>query len=199
MDLGRFQAIYTWEWGHRLLGRLIGFAFAIPLVFFWGTGRLPAGLKPKLVGILALGALQGAVGWWMVASGLSGRVEVAQERLAIHLLLASLTLAAIVWLAVGLERATRERNACRAGCMSLAGCPAGAGLRADRSRRACRGLARRAHLQHLAADGRALRPAARASAAAVAVVGEPRRQHHHGAIRSSHDRLLRACCSRSRR
>jgi cytochrome c oxidase assembly protein subunit 15 len=104
MDLGWFQAIYTWEWGHRLLGRLIGIAFAVPLVFFWATGRLPAALQPKLLGILALGALQGAVGWWMVASGLSGRVEVAQERLATHLILASLTLAAIVWVAVGLER-----------------------------------------------------------------------------------------------
>jgi cytochrome c oxidase assembly protein subunit 15 len=110
MDLGRFQAIYTWEWGHRLLGRLIGFAFAIPLVFFWVSGRLPAGLKPKLIGILALGALQGAVGWWMVASGLSGRVEVAQERLAIHLLLASAMLAAIVWIAVGLEREAEART-----------------------------------------------------------------------------------------
>jgi cytochrome c oxidase assembly protein subunit 15 len=61
-------------------------------------------LKPKLLAVLALGALQGAVGWWMVISGLSGRVEVAQERLAIHLILASLTLAAIVWIAVGLQR-----------------------------------------------------------------------------------------------
>jgi heme a synthase len=104
MDLSRFQAIYTWEWGHRLLGRFIGLAFALPLIFFWFTGRLPAGLKPKLLVVLALGALQGVVGWWMVASGLSGRVEVAQERLAIHLLLASLTLAAIVWIAVGRER-----------------------------------------------------------------------------------------------
>jgi cytochrome c oxidase assembly protein subunit 15 len=110
MDLGRFQAIYTWEWGHRLLGRLIGFAFAIPLVFFWVGGRLPAGSRPKLLGILALGALQGAVGWWMVASGLSGRIEVAQERLAIHLLLASVTLAAIVWIATGLERDTEART-----------------------------------------------------------------------------------------
>jgi cytochrome c oxidase assembly protein subunit 15 len=109
MDLGWFQAIYTWEWGHRLLGRLIGFAFALPLIFFWVTGRLPATLKPKLLGVLALGALQGAVGWWMVASGLSGRVEVAQERLAIHLLLASLTLAAIVWIATGLARESDAR------------------------------------------------------------------------------------------
>jgi heme a synthase len=104
MDLHRFQAIYTWEWGHRLLGRVIGVAFAIPLIFFWACGRLRAGLKPKLLGVLALGALQGAVGWWMVASGLSGRVEVAQERLAIHLLLASMTLSAIVWIAAGLDR-----------------------------------------------------------------------------------------------
>jgi cytochrome c oxidase assembly protein subunit 15 len=104
MDLSRFQAIYTWEWGHRLLGRLIGLAFALPLIFFWARGRLPAALKPKLLAVLALGALQGAVGWWMVISGLSGRVEVAQERLAIHLILASLTLAAIVWIAVGLQR-----------------------------------------------------------------------------------------------
>jgi cytochrome c oxidase assembly protein subunit 15 len=109
MGLGQFQAIYAWEWGHRLLGRLIGFAFALPLMFFWASGRLPAGSKPKLLGILGLGALQGAVGWWMVASGLSGRVEVAQERLAIHLLLASLTLAAIVWIAVGLGRETEAR------------------------------------------------------------------------------------------
>src|SRR5690242_20327231 len=55
MDLGWFQAIYIWEWGHRLLGRLIGIAFAVPLVFFWATGRLPAALQPKLLGILALG------------------------------------------------------------------------------------------------------------------------------------------------
>jgi cytochrome c oxidase assembly protein subunit 15 len=109
MDLAWFQAIYTWEWAHRLLGRLIGFALAIPLIFFWWSGRLSPGLKPKLLGVLALGALQGAVGWWMVASGLSGRVEVAQERLAIHLVLASLTLAAIVWIAVGLERASEVR------------------------------------------------------------------------------------------
>jgi cytochrome c oxidase assembly protein subunit 15 len=109
MDLTWFQAIYTWEWAHRLLGRLIGFAFALPLILFWWSGRLSAALKPKLVGVLALGALQGAVGWWMVASGLSGRVEVAQERLAIHLLLASLTLAAIVWIATGLARESEAR------------------------------------------------------------------------------------------
>ena len=103
MTLGEFQTIFYWEWGHRILGRIIGLAFALPLAFFWLRGVLPSALKPKLVGLLALGGLQGAVGWWMVKSGLSGRVDVAQERLAIHLLLASITLTCLIWLAVGLK------------------------------------------------------------------------------------------------
>ena len=102
MTLAEFRTIFFWEWGHRLLGRLIGLAFALPLAWFWLRGQIPPGLNPKLLGVLALGALQGVVGWWMVASGLVDRVEVAPERLAIHLLLASLTLVALVWLAVGL-------------------------------------------------------------------------------------------------
>ena len=103
MDVGQFKIIFFWEWGHRLLGRIIGFAFALPLAFFWITGRLQGALKWKCLGLLALGGLQGAVGWWMVKSGLTGRVEVAQERLAVHLLLASLTLSFLVWLAVSLR------------------------------------------------------------------------------------------------
>ncbi|MBV9636271.1 MAG: COX15/CtaA family protein [Methylobacteriaceae bacterium] len=102
MSLTDFQFIYSVEWFHRLLGRLIGVAFILPLAWFWTSGRLPANLKPKLVALLGLGALQGAVGWWMVTSGLSDRVEVSQYRLAVHLLLASLTYAALIWLAVGL-------------------------------------------------------------------------------------------------
>ncbi len=109
MDLARFKVIYAWEWGHRLLGRLIGLAFALPLAWFWLRRRLGGELTLKLVGVLALGALQGVVGWWMVASGLVHRVEVAQERLAIHLLLASLTLAALVWIATGLKPRADER------------------------------------------------------------------------------------------
>ncbi|VTZ27824.1 Heme A synthase [Methylocella tundrae] len=107
MDLGGFKFIFFWEWSHRLLGRLIGLATLLPLIFFWARGQLPAALKPKLIGVLALGALQGFVGWWMVKSGLTGRVEVAQERLAIHLMLASLTFAVLVWLAASL----REKRA----------------------------------------------------------------------------------------
>jgi heme a synthase len=102
MDLAGFQVIYGWEWSHRLLARLIGVAFVVPLIWFWVRDRLPPGLKPKLLGILALGALQGVVGWWMVASGLVLRNEVAQERLAIHLLLAALIFVACLWVAGGL-------------------------------------------------------------------------------------------------
>src|ERR1700730_7832607 len=108
MDLGGFKFIYFFEWAHRLLGRLIGAVMGVPLIFFWARGFLPPGFKPKLLGILALGGLQGFVGWWMVKSGLSDRVEVAQERLAIHLLLASLTFAALVWLAASLKRGVAQ-------------------------------------------------------------------------------------------
>ena len=108
MTLAEFKVIYFWEWSHRLLGRLIGVVFALPLVWFWIRGMLPAGLKGRLTGILALGGLQGLVGWWMVSSGLSNRVEVAPERLATHLLLACLTFAALVWIAVGLKPAMAE-------------------------------------------------------------------------------------------
>jgi cytochrome c oxidase assembly protein subunit 15 len=103
MDLGGFKFIYFWEWSHRLIGRLLGLALLIPLAGFWATGRLPGALKVKLLGVLALVGFQGFVGWWMVSSGLSDRVEVAQQRLAVHLLLASLTLASLVWLAASLK------------------------------------------------------------------------------------------------
>jgi heme a synthase len=103
MDLRGFKFIFFFEWGHRILGRLIGSVMAVPLIFFWAKGLLPSGFKPKLLGVLVLGGLQGFVGWWMVKSGLSERVEVAQERLAIHLLLASVTFAALVWLAASVR------------------------------------------------------------------------------------------------
>lgn len=108
MDLSGFKFIFFFEWSHRLLGRLIGAAMALPLIFFWMRGFLPPSFKLKLLGVLALGALQGGVGWWMVKSGLTERVEVAQERLAIHLLLASVTFAALVWLAASLKRRAAE-------------------------------------------------------------------------------------------
>jgi cytochrome c oxidase assembly protein subunit 15 len=104
MSLGAFKVIYLWEYGHRLLGRLIGLAFAVPLAFFWLRGRLPRRLGRGLAGILALGFGQGLLGWYMVESGLADRVEVSQYRLAAHLGLALAIYGVILWLALGLVR-----------------------------------------------------------------------------------------------
>ena len=97
MSLEAFKAIFWWEWGHRFLGRLIGAAFALPLAWFWLAGRLRSDLKAPLAGLLLLGGLQGFVGWFMVQSGLSERVEVSQYRLALHLALAFLVLGGLLW------------------------------------------------------------------------------------------------------
>jgi heme a synthase len=97
MTLAAFQTIFWWEWSHRLLGRAIGVVYLLPFLWFLWRGGLSAELKRRLWLIFGLGALQGAVGWWMVASGLSERVEVSQYRLATHLVLALLIFAAVVW------------------------------------------------------------------------------------------------------
>ena len=97
MSLSEFKTIFWWEWSHRLLGRVIGAVYLLPFLFFLWRGMLGGELKRRLWLIFGLGALQGAVGWWMVASGLSQRVEVSQYRLATHLVLALLIFAAIVW------------------------------------------------------------------------------------------------------
>jgi cytochrome c oxidase assembly protein subunit 15 len=97
MSLDEFKEIFWWEWSHRLLGRVIGAAYLLPFLWFLWRGWLAADLKRRLWGIFALGGLQGAVGWWMVASGLSERVEVSQYRLATHLILALIIFSAIVW------------------------------------------------------------------------------------------------------
>jgi heme a synthase len=99
MSLDDFKTIYWWEWGHRLLGRVIGVVLLVPLVWFWWRGWMDRRLGSALAGIFALGAVQGAVGWWMVASGLSERVNVSQYRLAFHLTLACIIYAALVWTA----------------------------------------------------------------------------------------------------
>jgi heme a synthase len=99
MTLDEFKRIYWWEWVHRLLGRMIGAAFLLPLLFFQLRGWVEPGFKARLWLIFALGALQGVIGWWMVASGLVGRVDVAQERLAIHLTTACVILIAVLWTA----------------------------------------------------------------------------------------------------
>ena len=104
MSLADFKSIYFWEYAHRLLGRLIGLAFAAPLAWFWVRGRLPRRLAPALLGILALGFAQGLLGWYMVESGLVHRVEVSQYRLVAHLLLALAIYSLILWTALGLLR-----------------------------------------------------------------------------------------------
>jgi cytochrome c oxidase assembly protein subunit 15 len=105
MTLAQYKFIYFWEWLHRLLGRVIGLAFAVPLAWFWYKRTIPGGYKPRLLALLALGALQGAVGWWMVSSGLSAEAldRVSHFRLAAHLLVALFTLGGLVWTALDLR------------------------------------------------------------------------------------------------
>ena len=103
MTLHEFKTIFWWEWTHRLVGRVIGAAFLLPFLFFLMKGWVGPGLRGRLWFIFALGALQGAVGWWMVASGLSERVNVSQYRLATHLILACVIFAAVVWTAARLR------------------------------------------------------------------------------------------------
>lgn len=115
MDLAAFKFIYFWEWFHRQMGRLIGLAFALPLAWFWWRRAIPAGYKPRLVALLALGALQGVFGWYMVRSGLSGtRTSVSHFWLSIHLMTALFTLGGLVWTALDLKRASRIGKAQRA-------------------------------------------------------------------------------------
>jgi heme a synthase len=104
MSLEDFKFIYWWEWAHRFLGRIIGLAFIVPLVFFVARGMVAKSLRPRLFGLFILGGLQGALGWFMVASGLSERTDVSQYRLAAHLTLAFLLFAGVVWTVITLDR-----------------------------------------------------------------------------------------------
>jgi cytochrome c oxidase assembly protein subunit 15 len=107
MTLATYKFIFFWEWVHRLLARTIGMAFALPLAWFWLRGQIPAGYKPRLLALLALGALQGAVGWWMVKSGIVHDVKVSHFRLAAHLLVALTTLAGVIWTMLDLRGLVR--------------------------------------------------------------------------------------------
>ena len=105
MDLAGFKRIYWWEWAHRQLGRAVGLVWALGVLFFWASGRMPAGWAPRLLVLGALGGLQGAVGWWMVSSGLvEGMTAVASYRLAVHLGLAFAILGLIAWQVLQLSR-----------------------------------------------------------------------------------------------
>lgn len=112
MALGDFKEIFFWEWLHRFWGRLIGLAYAVPLVWFWMRGKIPQGYKGKLLIIFVLGAAQGAMGWYMVMSGLIDRPDVSHFRLAAHLSLAFVIYAALLWTAFDLRRMQSDKTAC---------------------------------------------------------------------------------------
>ncbi|WP_343115494.1 heme A synthase [Ostreiculturibacter nitratireducens] len=109
MSLEEFKAIYWWEWGHRQLGRVIGLVWAVGFFGFLAARRIPVGWTPRLLILGALGGAQGAIGWWMVSSGLEGtRVDVASYRLATHLGLAFVILGLIAWYVFSLSRSEAE-------------------------------------------------------------------------------------------
>ena len=110
MTLGQFKFIFWWEWGHRFLGRLIGLAVLLPMVYFWVSGKLEEETKPRLLLLFMLGGLQGIIGWWMVSSGLVDRVDVSQYRLAVHLTLAFIIFAWGLWIARGLAPQEQEKS-----------------------------------------------------------------------------------------
>lgn len=105
MGIEDFKSIFWWEWGHRFLGRFLGVAFAVPFVIFLFQRRFSWNLAGPLAGLFLLGGLQGAIGWWMVSSGLSQLTSVSQYRLATHLFAASLLFLALIWVARRLEPA----------------------------------------------------------------------------------------------
>ncbi len=105
MKLEDFKYIYWWEWAHRFLGRMVGVVFLVPFLFFYFKGQLRGSLLPKLLVMFLLGGLQGALGWYMVKSGLVDRVDVSQYRLAAHLTLAFAILGYILWVAFSLRDA----------------------------------------------------------------------------------------------
>jgi cytochrome c oxidase assembly protein subunit 15 len=127
MTLAEFKGIYWWEWGHRQLGRTIGLVWAIGFFGLWAARQIPKGWHGRLLGIGALGGVQGAIGWWMVASGLTGEMtSVASYRLATHLGLAFAILWLIVWYVLMLSRSSADIiQAKRAGDRKLGGLAAG--------------------------------------------------------------------------
>ena len=109
MNLAEFKVIFFWEYVHRVWGRLLGLAFGLPLLFFWLAGRIPQGYSLPLLSLLALGGVQGIIGWWMVTSGLIDNPAVSQYRLATHLSMALLILVLLLWTALNLRFGRSKR------------------------------------------------------------------------------------------
>ena len=108
MSLAAFKGIFFWEWLHRILGRLVGMALLVPLAWYALRRAVPAGYGWRLFALAALVGLQGAIGWWMVASGLVTRTDVSHFRLATHLLTALFLLGGLVWTARDLAALARD-------------------------------------------------------------------------------------------
>jgi cytochrome c oxidase assembly protein subunit 15 len=123
MSLADFKTIFLWEYVHRLWGRLIGFVYALPFLYFLARGRIPRRLTWPLAGIFALGLCQGALGWYMVESGLADRIEVSQYRLTAHLALALVIYAATLRTALGLLTPTPTLPRLRGRGTAIAGAP----------------------------------------------------------------------------
>ena len=184
MTLDGFKTIFWWEWSHRLLARIVGLIYILPALWFWARGAFKGALGRQVALTTALLALEPIVGWWMVSSGLSDRTEVAQERLALHLLIASGVFGAAIYAAVGIgaqDSGVRPARLCdrRCGLRAPRLCPA-------RSRRAGRRLAGGTDLQHVAADG-----AAFSASRGVRQLRGAAERRDDGAIRPSADRLPR--------
>jgi len=108
MTLSGFKFIFLWEWVHRFLGRIIGLVFFIGVVWFALKRQIPKGYAWRLVALFLLGGLQGAIGWFMVLSGLEGRTEVSPYRLSAHLLMALFLMSALIWTALDLRALAAE-------------------------------------------------------------------------------------------
>lgn len=103
MSLAGFKTIFFWEYVHRVWGRMLGFAFILPLIYFWVRNSIPHGYKPKLIGLMFLGGMQGVIGWWMVKSGLVDNPAVSQYRLATHLSMALIIFVLLVWVGMNIR------------------------------------------------------------------------------------------------
>ncbi len=122
MSLAEFKRIFFWEWFHRFWGRLIGLVFFFPFVWFWARGHVRGVQAAKLAALFCLGGLQGAIGWWMVASGLErDMLAVSQYRLALHLALALALHAGLLWMALDMLRGARTSTPARTRGLALAG------------------------------------------------------------------------------
>jgi heme a synthase len=113
MTLADFKFIYFWEWIHRVIGRVIGLALALPFLWYALRRQLPKGYTLRIFALVMLVGLQGTIGWWMVASGLETRTDVSHFRLAAHLLTALVILGGLVWTALDLKALARSPNSAR--------------------------------------------------------------------------------------